>query len=57
LTEFCLDRRAIRVCLTRSGQATADQLQHMIADANQGFLAKLTPEEGLILRALLKKLV
>lgn len=51
------DRRAIRVCLTRSGQATVDQLQNMIADANQAFLDGLTPEEGLILRSLLKKLV
>jgi DNA-binding MarR family transcriptional regulator len=50
------DRRAIRVCLTRSGQMTAEKIQRMIADANQGFLAKLTPEEGLILKSLLKKL-
>jgi len=51
------DRRAIRVCLTRSGRATVDQLQNIIADANQAFLDGLTPEEGLILRSLLKKLV
>ncbi len=50
------DRRAIRVCLTRQGQATAGQIQHIAEDENQAFLTVLTPEEGLILRSLLKKL-
>jgi DNA-binding MarR family transcriptional regulator len=50
------DRRAIRVCLTRQGQATAGRIQHITEDENQAFLAVLTPEEGLILRSLLKKL-
>jgi len=50
------DRRAILVCLTRQGQTTAGQIQHITEDENQAFLAVLTPEEGLILRSLLKKL-
>jgi len=50
------DRRAILVCLTQSGQVTAGQIQNIIGDENQAFLSKLTPEEGLILRSLLKKL-
>ncbi len=50
------DRRAILVCLTRAGQATARQIQSIIEDENQAFLSGLTPEEGLILRSLLKKL-
>ena len=50
------DRRAIRVCLTRQGQTTAGQIRHITEAENQAFLAVLTPEEGLILRSLLKKL-
>lgn len=50
------DRRAILVCLTPQGQATADRIQNIIEDENQAFLAELTQEEGLVLRSLLKKL-
>ena len=48
------DRRAILVCLT--GQAVADQIQNIIEDENRAFLSPLTPEEGLILKSLLKKI-
>ena len=50
------DRRAILVCLTASGSEIARQVQEIIEDENEAFLSKLTPEEGLILRALLKKM-
>ena len=50
------DRRAILVCLTQPGHETASQIKAIIGDENQAFLSKLTPEEGLILRSLLKKL-
>lgn len=50
------DRRAILVCLTNQGQATAGRIHSIIEDENRAFLAALTPEEGLILRSLLKKL-
>jgi len=50
------DRRAILVCLTKEGLETAGQIQDIVDDANQTFLSRLTHEEGLILRSLLKKL-
>ena len=50
------DRRAILVCLTAQGGKIAGRIQAIIETENQAFLAGLTPEEGLILRSLLKKL-
>jgi DNA-binding MarR family transcriptional regulator len=50
------DRRAILVCLTKEGGATAKQLLNIVENENQAFLSKLTKEEGLILRFLLKKI-
>ncbi|MFO7749426.1 MAG: MarR family transcriptional regulator [Desulfobacteraceae bacterium] len=50
------DRRAILVCLTRQGWKTAHGIQMIVEEANLSFLSGLTGEEGLILRALLKKL-
>jgi DNA-binding MarR family transcriptional regulator len=50
------DRRAVLVCLTKTGRATAGQIRAILADENQAFLSALTMEEGLVLRSLLKKL-
>lgn len=50
------DRRAILVCLTNTGRDTARRILNIVEDENQAFLSKLTYEEGLILRSLLKKL-
>jgi len=50
------DRRAILVCLTEQGEEIAGRIQAIIETENQAFLAGLTPEEGLVLRSLLKKL-
>jgi len=50
------DRRAILVCLTEQGVQTAGQIRAIIEQENRAFLSGLTPEEGLILRSLLKKL-
>lgn len=50
------DRRAILVCLTKQGESVAGRIQAIIETENQAFLTGLTPEEGLILRSLLKKL-
>jgi len=50
------DRRAIFICLTPEGRDTATRLETLIEPANQAFLSALTPEEALILRALLKKI-
>jgi DNA-binding MarR family transcriptional regulator len=49
------DRRAIRILLTDSGNAVARRIKALMADANRDFLKALTPEEGMILKALLKK--
>lgn len=51
-----VDRRAILVCLTEQGEEIAGRIQAIIETENQAFLAVLTPEEGLVLRSLLKKL-
>lgn len=50
------DRRAIRILLTEAGQAKAKRIKSLITEANREFLASLTPEEGLILKSLLKKI-
>ncbi len=50
------DGRAILACLTEEGKKTATRIESIMEDKNQAFLSNLTPEEGLILRALLKKL-
>ncbi len=49
------DRRAIRILLTDAGNAVAKRIKALMADANQRFLSALTPEEAMILKALLKK--
>lgn len=49
------DRRAIRVCLTPAGKKTAGQLRAIVEQENKAFLHGLTPEESMILKALLKK--
>jgi len=51
-----VDRRAILVCLTKDGRATAKQIFSIVENENQAFLLNLTKEEGLILRSLLKKI-
>jgi DNA-binding MarR family transcriptional regulator len=50
------DRRAIRILLTDAGKATAKRIKALMADANREFLSALTTEEGMILKALLKKM-
>jgi len=50
------DRRAILVHLTQKGSATTQRISRMVDAENRSFLSNLTPEEGLILRSLLKKL-
>ncbi len=50
------DRRAILVCLTEQGEKIAGRIQAIVEIENQAFLSALTPEEGLILKSLLKKL-
>lgn len=50
------DRRAIRILLTEAGQAKAKRIKSLIAEAHREFLVALTPEEGLILKSLLKKI-
>lgn len=50
------DRRAIRVCLTEKGKETAKKILEIVGKENQAFLSGLTPEEAMILKALLKKI-
>jgi DNA-binding MarR family transcriptional regulator len=50
------DRRALQVCLTPGGRDLADTLLEVGIVANQDFLGRLTPEEQMIFRVLLKKL-
>ncbi len=50
------DRRALQVCLTPGGRKLADTLLEVGITANQDFLGRLTAEEQMILRILLKKL-
>ncbi len=50
------DRRAIQVCLTEKGKATSKKILKIVEKENQAFLSGLTPEEAMILKALLKKI-
>jgi len=50
------DRRAIRVCLTEKGKKTSQEISKIVEKENQAFLSGLTPEEAMILKALLKKI-
>jgi len=50
------DRRALQVCLTAEGQELSGKLLEMAQVANREFLSRLTHEEEMILRILLKKL-
>lgn len=50
------DRRAILVCLTEKGKKTADQILNIVEKENHAFLSKLSKEEAMILRVLLKKI-
>ncbi|MDJ0781960.1 MAG: MarR family transcriptional regulator [Desulfosarcinaceae bacterium] len=51
------DGRSIQVCLTAAGRRLATRLEDLKMQANADFLAGLTPEEEMILRALLTKMV
>ncbi len=51
------DRRAILVCLTPAGKEICQKVLVMLPEQNQAFLSPLTPEEEMIFRTLLKKLV
>ena len=50
------DRRAIQVCLTEKGKVTSKKILEIVEKENQAFLSGLTPEEAMILKALLKKI-
>jgi len=50
------DRRAILISLTKDGNKVANQILGIVERENQVFLSGLTPEEAMILRALLKKI-
>lgn len=51
-----VDGRSIHVCLTQRGRGLAVQLVEIKERSNAAFLKCLTPEEEMILRALLSKL-
>ena len=51
------DRRAILICLTPRGKEIGRRVLAMVPERNQAFLSALTPEEEMIFRTLLKKLV
>ncbi|OQY06191.1 MAG: hypothetical protein B6I22_06015 [Desulfobacteraceae bacterium 4572_123] len=50
------DRRALQVCLTSEGRVLGETLLERSIAANREFLGRLTDEEQMILRILLKKL-
>lgn len=50
------DGRSIQVCLTGRGRRLAGGLAEMVDRANADYLDGLTPEEAMILKALLTKL-
>jgi DNA-binding MarR family transcriptional regulator len=50
------DRRAVLVCLTGKGKEAVAEIKPLLANANQEFLAGLSPREQERLRGLLQKL-
>lgn len=48
------DRRAIHICLTQKGKATAWELHTLMEDANADFLKELSKEEQKTLKYLLR---
>ena len=51
------DRRAVLICLTEKGKAVGNEILGIIEPANRSFLSKLTPEEEIIFRTLLRKVL
>jgi DNA-binding MarR family transcriptional regulator len=51
------DRRAIRICLTDKGKSVGDEIRARVEPENRSFLSILTPEEEMIFRTLLRKVV
>ncbi len=51
------DRRAILVCLTDEGKKVGNEICGLIKNANRVFLSKLTNEEEIIFRTLLRKMI
>lgn len=49
------DRRAVVVALTEKGRELAEKIFEKVAPANQDFLNKLSPEETMMLRGILKR--
>jgi DNA-binding MarR family transcriptional regulator len=51
------DRRAIRIGLTEKGRSVAGEIRALVEPENRSFLSSLTPEEEMIFRTLLRKVI